>query len=177
MLRPPAALLIFLGLVATAAPAGSASMPHIIYGLDPHFRYEVSFGSEPILEDVVPSPAGGVHFVSEGARTVHIAAPKRDAVEVIHHSCNPSAALQGPFPNPIRDRAEFIITSPTIGTARLRLYDLTAGRTSYEIAAPLTSGPNSLWIEIPSRIPSGLYLLRVEMQQATLTRKIVLIRH
>lgn len=176
MPRPLATAGIVLGLLAAAESAQSAPLPHIVYGLDPHYLYQVSFGGEPAIEDLIPSPAGGIQFESEGSVSVHITSPKRDAVQVTLPSPDSEAALSGPFPNPIRDRAELIVTAEAVGAARFRLYDPLAGRIFLDVRTPLQSGRNSVWIEIPPRIGSGIYLLRADLPHETITRKIVFIK-
>ncbi len=152
-------------------------MRNFVYGLDERYRYSVAVGQERILGDVAPGPAGDLVFESEGQTTVHIAAPRSGPDPVDFLPPDPVLFLQGPFPNPVRDRAEFRVTTGTEAPARFRLYNPLAGRISFDFVAPLHEGENSVWIEFPSRMGSGIYLLRADLPGRTVTRKIVFIRH
>ena len=176
-MRPTLAVLFaVLGLLGGPASVGSAPLPHFVYGLDPRFSYGVSLGEEQILVGAVPGTAGDLHFGSQGETSVHIAALRLGPDPIAFLPSDTVLLLQGPFPNPIRDRAELLITTAIPGSARFRLYDPLAGRTSFDVATPLQSGRNSVWIEFPSRIGSGIYLLRVDLPQETIARKVVFIR-
>jgi hypothetical protein len=174
LLSLPGMAALILGL---ATPAFAAPLRNFVYGLDERYRYSVAIGQDRILGDAAPGPAGDLVFESEGETTVHIATPRTGPDPIDSLPPDPVRLFQGPFPNPVRDRAEFRLTTGTEGSARFRLYNPLAGRISFDLVAPLHEGENSLWIEFPSRISSGIYLLRADLPGETVTRKVVFIRH
>lgn len=169
-----ASIICLLGLPAASI---SAPMHHFVYGLEPRLRYEISLGKILILDDSLPDLAGSFHFESQGGTTVHIAVSGRDVDPLTYLPSDPVLRLEGPFPNPVRDRAEIIVTAEAAGAARFRLYDSLAGRVSLDVQTPLQKGRNSVWIEFPPRLGSGIYLLRADLPSETITRKVVFIKH
>jgi hypothetical protein len=150
---------------------------HFVYGLDPRYRYDVAVGRAPIAGDMAPGAAGAISFESDLPSAVHIGVRTMWPNMLDSLSTGTSLRILGPFPNPVHDRAELVITSDGRGLVRVRIYDAAAGRIRVDSVTQIEMGVQSVWIEFPPRTNSGFYILRVDLPWGTVTRKIVFIRH
>ena len=88
-----------------------------------------------------------------------------------------SVRLLGTSPNPARERATVRLSIPE-GTAggevRLRLYDV-LGRAVRTVAAPAEAGRHALQLDT-SRLPSGMYFLRLTAGGTSKTQQVTVVR-
>jgi hypothetical protein len=88
-----------------------------------------------------------------------------------------SFALEVPRPHPVRSRCAIAFSVPRAGTARLALFDVAGRRLKTLLDGPIAAGvhvlPMSPVDDAGSRLASGLYLLRLDADGRSLTRRVL----
>jgi hypothetical protein len=77
-------------------------------------------------------------------------------------------------PNPFRDRAELRFTLPTSGPVSLAVFDLLGREVATLLDGPQPAGPLTVALD-GTRLPSGVYVVRLRTPEAVLTRKLTVV--
>jgi ELWxxDGT repeat protein len=83
--------------------------------------------------------------------------------------------LHAPFPNPAQGQATVRLALPERQTVTLRLYDVLGRRVATVQDGPMAAGRSQLSLDLSS-LSSGVYLLRLESDAVTQTRKLTIVR-
>ena len=84
------------------------------------------------------------------------------------------AELRPPFPNPARTRATVRYAAPEGAEVTLRLYDV-LGRVVQAVARRAEAGRVEEHLDV-SRLPSGVYFLRMQAGREVVTRRMTVVR-
>ncbi|MFB3909308.1 MAG: T9SS type A sorting domain-containing protein [Candidatus Eisenbacteria bacterium] len=175
-LRLIAVAVVAAGWITIASSAAGAETVHYVFGLHHGTLYTVYANGQEIVEDELCGPGRTLRFEANVASPVEVSGRESATSEVGEGSGAEALHVEGPFPNPSRGAARISLDSPVDGVARLALIDPTSGRRLAEERHAVSAGSNTLATPAPSRLGSGVYVLRIEVAGRTEERKLIVAR-
>jgi len=172
-LTPTASFLCLLTVLCLPARADTR---HSVFGLNPGLTYDVYVGGQKILSGASPTATGDLSFmapVSDPVRLVPIESPHFAGAPA---SCAAGFAVSLPTPNPSTGAFTVRIRLESAENLRVRVIEAATGRQRHEERLHLSPGEHELRIALRGRVASGLYVVRVEVGDAAVAHKLLVLR-